>query len=89
MTDMFQAMMTRRMILVLSLQLAFVSAAIAQAALPRNAGVTKPPMAPTNTIRPTVTVPGYGSLRVAIFCHALYNSLIVLALRFIELPAPA
>lgn len=30
-----------------------------------------------------------GSLRVAIFCHALYNSLIVLALRFVELPAPA
>jgi membrane protease YdiL (CAAX protease family) len=30
-----------------------------------------------------------GSLRVAIFCHALYNSLIVLALRFVELPGPA
>lgn len=29
-----------------------------------------------------------GSLRVAIFCHALYNSLILLALRFIDLPAP-
>jgi membrane protease YdiL (CAAX protease family) len=28
-----------------------------------------------------------GSLRVTIFCHALYNSLIVLALRFVELPA--
>jgi membrane protease YdiL (CAAX protease family) len=28
-----------------------------------------------------------GSLRVAIFCHALYNSLIVLALRFVDLPA--
>jgi uncharacterized protein len=27
-----------------------------------------------------------GSLRVAIFCHALYNSLIVLALRFVDLP---
>ena len=25
-----------------------------------------------------------GSLRVAIFCHALYNSLIVLALRFVR-----
>jgi membrane protease YdiL (CAAX protease family) len=30
-----------------------------------------------------------GSLRVAIFCHALYNCLIVLALRFVDLPAPA
>jgi membrane protease YdiL (CAAX protease family) len=29
-----------------------------------------------------------GSLWVTIFCHALYNSLIVLALRFIDLPAP-
>jgi hypothetical protein len=29
-----------------------------------------------------------GSLRVAIFCHALYNSLVVLALRFVELPTP-
>ena len=28
-----------------------------------------------------------GSLRVAIFCHALYNSLIVLALRYVPLPA--
>jgi uncharacterized protein len=28
-----------------------------------------------------------GSLRVAIFCHAVYNSLIVLALRFVDLPA--
>ena len=28
-----------------------------------------------------------GSLRVAIFCHALYNSLIVLALRYVDLPA--
>lgn len=28
-----------------------------------------------------------GSLRVAIFCHAFYNSLIVLALRFVDLPA--
>lgn len=28
-----------------------------------------------------------GSLRVAILCHAFYNSLIVLALRFVELPA--
>ncbi len=27
-----------------------------------------------------------GSLRVAIFCHALYNSLVVLALRFVDLP---
>jgi membrane protease YdiL (CAAX protease family) len=27
-----------------------------------------------------------GSLRVAIFCHAVYNSLIVLALRFVDLP---
>jgi len=27
-----------------------------------------------------------GSLRVAIFCHALYNSLIVLSLRFVDLP---
>jgi membrane protease YdiL (CAAX protease family) len=27
-----------------------------------------------------------GSLRVAILCHALYNSLIVLALRFVDLP---
>ena len=27
-----------------------------------------------------------GSLRVAIFCHALYNSLIVLTLRFVDLP---
>jgi hypothetical protein len=27
-----------------------------------------------------------GSLRVTIFCHAAYNSLIVLALRFVELP---
>jgi membrane protease YdiL (CAAX protease family) len=30
-----------------------------------------------------------GSLWVAIFCHALYNSLIVLVLRFVELPTPA
>lgn len=30
-----------------------------------------------------------GSLRVPIFCHAVYNSLIVLALRFADLPAPA
>jgi membrane protease YdiL (CAAX protease family) len=29
-----------------------------------------------------------GSLRVAIACHATYNSLIVLALRFVDLPAP-
>jgi uncharacterized protein len=29
-----------------------------------------------------------GSLWVTIFCHALYNSLIVLALRFIDLPSP-
>lgn len=29
-----------------------------------------------------------GSLWVTIFCHALYNSMIVLALRFIDLPAP-
>jgi len=29
-----------------------------------------------------------GSLRVVIFCHALYNSLILLALRFVDLPAP-
>jgi uncharacterized protein len=29
-----------------------------------------------------------GSLRVAIFCHALYNSLIVLSLRFVDLPTP-
>jgi uncharacterized protein len=28
-----------------------------------------------------------GSLRVTIFCHALYNSLIVLTLRLVELPA--
>jgi uncharacterized protein len=28
-----------------------------------------------------------GSLRVAIFCHALYNSLIVLLLRYVPLPA--
>ncbi|HEX5959596.1 MAG TPA: CPBP family intramembrane glutamic endopeptidase [Hyphomicrobiaceae bacterium] len=28
-----------------------------------------------------------GSLRVTIFCHALYNSMIVLALRFMDLPA--
>jgi membrane protease YdiL (CAAX protease family) len=28
-----------------------------------------------------------GSLRVTIFCHALYNSAIVLALRLVELPA--
>jgi CAAX protease family protein len=28
-----------------------------------------------------------GSLRVAIFCHAIYNLLVVLALRFVELPA--
>jgi membrane protease YdiL (CAAX protease family) len=28
-----------------------------------------------------------GSLRVAIFCHALYNSLIVVALRYVPLPA--
>jgi uncharacterized protein len=28
-----------------------------------------------------------GSLRVAIFCHAVYNSLVVVALRFVELPA--
>lgn len=28
-----------------------------------------------------------GSLRVAIFCHAVYNSLIVLALRAVDLPA--
>jgi membrane protease YdiL (CAAX protease family) len=28
-----------------------------------------------------------GSLRVAIFCHAVYNSLIVLFLRFVDLPA--
>jgi membrane protease YdiL (CAAX protease family) len=27
-----------------------------------------------------------GSLRVAIFCHAIYNSLVVLVLRFVELP---
>jgi hypothetical protein len=30
-----------------------------------------------------------GSLWVPIFCHALYNSLILLALRFVDLPAPA
>ena len=30
-----------------------------------------------------------GSLRVPIFCHAVYNSLIVLALRFVELPGAA
>jgi membrane protease YdiL (CAAX protease family) len=30
-----------------------------------------------------------GSLRVAIFCHALYNLLIVLGLRFVDLPAAA
>jgi membrane protease YdiL (CAAX protease family) len=30
-----------------------------------------------------------GSLRVPIFCHAVYNSLIVLALRLVDLPAPA
>ena len=29
-----------------------------------------------------------GSLWVTIFCHALYNSLIVLVLRFVDLPAP-
>jgi membrane protease YdiL (CAAX protease family) len=29
-----------------------------------------------------------GSLWVPIFCHALYNSLILLALRFVDLPAP-
>ena len=29
-----------------------------------------------------------GSLRVAIFCHAVYNSLIVLSLRFVDLPTP-
>jgi uncharacterized protein len=29
-----------------------------------------------------------GSLRVPIFCHAVYNTLIVLALRFADLPAP-
>jgi CAAX protease family protein len=29
-----------------------------------------------------------GSLRVPIFCHALYNSLIVCMLRFVALPAP-
>ena len=29
-----------------------------------------------------------GSLRVPIFCHAVYNSLIVLALRFVDLPSP-
>lgn len=29
-----------------------------------------------------------GSLRVPILCHAAYNSLIVLALRFVDLPAP-
>jgi len=28
-----------------------------------------------------------GSLRVAIFCHGLYNALILLALRFVDLPA--
>ena len=28
-----------------------------------------------------------GSLRGAIFCHALYNSLIVIVLRFVQLPA--
>jgi membrane protease YdiL (CAAX protease family) len=28
-----------------------------------------------------------GSVRIAIFCHALYNSLIVIVLRFVELPA--
>jgi membrane protease YdiL (CAAX protease family) len=27
-----------------------------------------------------------GSLRVAIVCHAVYNSMVVVALRFIELP---
>ena len=30
-----------------------------------------------------------GSLRVPIFCHALYNSLIVCMLRFVALPGPA
>ena len=30
-----------------------------------------------------------GSLRVPIFCHAVYNSLIVLSLRLVDLPAPA
>lgn len=30
-----------------------------------------------------------GSLRVAIFCHAVYNSLIVLSLRAVDLPAAA
>jgi membrane protease YdiL (CAAX protease family) len=29
-----------------------------------------------------------GSLSVAIFCHAAYNGLILLALRFVDLPAP-
>jgi hypothetical protein len=29
-----------------------------------------------------------GSLRVAIFCHGVYNCLVVLALRFVDLPAP-
>jgi membrane protease YdiL (CAAX protease family) len=28
-----------------------------------------------------------GSLRVTIFCHAIYNSLIVLALKLVDLPA--
>jgi CAAX protease family protein len=28
-----------------------------------------------------------GSLRVAIFCHAFYNSLVVLALRYVPLPS--
>jgi membrane protease YdiL (CAAX protease family) len=28
-----------------------------------------------------------GSLRVTIFCHGLYNLLIVLALRLVDLPA--
>jgi uncharacterized protein len=30
-----------------------------------------------------------GSLRVPIFCHAVYNTLIVLSLRLVDLPAPA
>ena len=30
-----------------------------------------------------------GSLRVPVFCHAVYNLLIVLALRFADLPSPA
>jgi membrane protease YdiL (CAAX protease family) len=29
-----------------------------------------------------------GSLRVPIVCHALYNCLILLALRFVDLPSP-